>query len=160
MKRGWNHLHCDTGRDRRSRFCLSSSFCPPLSTGLPGPPQTALGSDRRTLPTPPQWLGAEIRGSWEQGVFRRHRQGHQALTEICRVVICGAVKTQVLQIWNEVRDCALVYALTLTEDVELMDEQKRRRVINTFQHTASPETWINSRQNNKTGYWPLGCPAV
>lgn len=59
-----------------------------------------------------------------------HTQGHEALTEICRVVICGAVKTQVLQIWDEVRDCALVNALTLAEDVQLISEQKRQ----SYQH--------------------------
>lgn len=41
-------------------------------------------------------------------------------------MICWAVEAQVLQIRNEVRDGALVYALTLTEDVKL---KNKRRVI-------------------------------
>lgn len=41
-------------------------------------------------------------------------------------MICWAVEAQVLQIRNEVRDGALVYALTLTEDVKL---KNKRRII-------------------------------
>lgn len=41
-------------------------------------------------------------------------------------MICWAVEVQVLQIRNEVRDGALVYALTLTENVKL---KNKRRVI-------------------------------
>lgn len=48
------------------------------------------------------------------------------LTEISRVVICWAVEAQVLQIRNEVRDGALVYALTLTEDVQLENKQSHQ----------------------------------
>lgn len=52
-------------------------------------------------------------------------QGDVRLTEIRRIVICWAVEPQVLQIRDEVRDCALVYALTLTEDVQLVEEEYR-----------------------------------
>lgn len=40
-------------------------------------------------------------------------------------MIRWAVEPQVLQIWDEVRDRALVYALTLTEDVQLTEEEYR-----------------------------------
>lgn len=56
-------------------------------------------------------------------------QGDTGLTEISRIVVRWAVEAQVLQIRDEVRDCALVYALTLTEDVQLVEEQHRYRVI-------------------------------
>lgn len=57
-------------------------------------------------------------------------QGVDQLTEISRIVIRRTVEAQVLQIRDEVRDCALVYALTLTEDVQLVDKQHRYRRIN------------------------------
>lgn len=41
-------------------------------------------------------------------------------------MICGAVEAQVLQIRNEVRDGALVDALTLTEDVKLKNKQSHQ----------------------------------
>lgn len=41
-------------------------------------------------------------------------------------MICWAVEAQVLQIRNEVRDGALVYALTLTEDVQLENKQSHQ----------------------------------
>lgn len=44
-------------------------------------------------------------------------------------MICWAVEAQVLQIRDEVRDGALVYALTLTEDVELDDKHQRNQHI-------------------------------
>lgn len=46
------------------------------------------------------------------------------LTEVSRIVIRWTVEAQVLQIRDEVRDCALVYALTLTEDVQLQEEHR------------------------------------
>lgn len=53
-------------------------------------------------------------------------------------MIRRAVEAQVLQIRDEVRDCALVYALTLTEDVQLVEEEHRYRVINIFSNTLTP----------------------
>lgn len=44
-------------------------------------------------------------------------------------MICWAVEAEVLQIRDEVRDGALVYALTLTEDVELDDKYQRNQHI-------------------------------
>lgn len=58
------------------------------------------------------------------------------LTEVSRIVIRWAVEAQVLQIRDEVRDCALVYALTLTEDVQLAGEH-RYRVINIVSNTLT-----------------------
>lgn len=46
------------------------------------------------------------------------------------------MKAQVLQIRDEVRDCALVYALTLTEDVKLVREH-RYRVIKIVSNTLT-----------------------
>lgn len=46
-------------------------------------------------------------------------RGLEGLTEISRVVIRWTVKTQVLQVRDEIRDGSLVDALTLTEDVQL-----------------------------------------
>lgn len=53
-------------------------------------------------------------------------------------MICRAVETQVLQIRDEVRDCALVYALTLTEDVQLVNREHTYRVINIVLNTMAP----------------------
>ncbi len=47
-----------------------------------------------------------------------------------------AVEAQVLQIGDEVRDCALVDALTLTEDVQLVEEH-RYTVINIVSDTLT-----------------------
>lgn len=44
-------------------------------------------------------------------------------------MICWAVEAQVLQIRDEIRDGTLVYALTLTEDVELDDKHQRNQHI-------------------------------
>lgn len=60
------------------------------------------------------------------------------LTEISWIVICRAVEAQVLQIRDEVRDCALVYALTLTEDVQLVNEEHMYRVINIVLNLMTP----------------------
>lgn len=51
-------------------------------------------------------------------------------------MIGWAVEAQVLQVRDEVRDCALVYALTLTEDVKLVKEQ-RYRVIKIVSNTLT-----------------------
>ena len=55
---------------------------------------------------------------------------HAGLTEVGRVVVGGTVKAQVLLVRDEVRDSTLVYALALTEDVEL--EERRHK------HTSYP----------------------
>lgn len=64
----------------------------------------------------------------------------ERLTEISRVVVSWTVKAQVLQVRDEIRDRPLVDALTLTEDVELGEEEHRNRVNTFFQHTAFPES--------------------
>lgn len=51
-------------------------------------------------------------------------------------MIRWAVEAQVLQIRDEVRDCALVYALTLTEDVKLVEEHMYK-VINIVSNTLT-----------------------
>lgn len=51
-------------------------------------------------------------------------------------MICRAVEAQALQIRDEVRDRALVYALTLTEDVQLVREH-RYTVINIVSNTLT-----------------------
>lgn len=51
-------------------------------------------------------------------------------------MVRGAVEAQVLQVRDEVRDRALVYALTLTEDVQLVEEHIQRNQHH-FQHTDS-----------------------
>lgn len=51
-------------------------------------------------------------------------------------MIRWAVEAQVLQIRDEVRDRALVYALTLTEDVQLVEEHGCR-VINIVSNTLT-----------------------
>lgn len=68
-----------------------------------------------------------------------YTKGVAWLTEISRIVIRWAVEAQVLQIRDEVRDCALVYALTLTEDVQLVEEHGYR-VINIVSNTLT--LWI------------------
>ena len=50
------------------------------------------------------------------------------LTEICRVVVGGAVEPQVLQIGDEVWDGAFVYALALTQDVQLWKDETTHQV--------------------------------
>lgn len=60
-----------------------------------------------------------------------------ALTEIGRIVVSGAVEAQVLQIGYEVRDSALVYALALTEDVQLVGESHTYTVINKAPNTPA-----------------------
>ena len=47
------------------------------------------------------------------------------LTEVSWVVVGGAVQAQVLQVGDEIGNCALVYTLTLTEDVQLGGEERR-----------------------------------
>lgn len=51
-------------------------------------------------------------------------------------MIRWAVEAQVLQVRNEVRNCALVYALTLTQDVKLVEEH-RCRVIDIVFNTPT-----------------------
>lgn len=53
------------------------------------------------------------------------RQALLELTEISWIVVSGAVKAQGLQIGDEVRDRALINALTLAEDVQLGEETHR-----------------------------------
>lgn len=64
-------------------------------------------------------------------------KGLARLTEISGIVIRRAVEAQVLQIRDEVRDCALVYALTLTEDVQLVEGTQVQSNQRSFQHTGS-----------------------
>lgn len=64
-------------------------------------------------------------------------RGLARLTEIGGIVIRRAVEAQVLQIRDEVRDRALVYALTLTEDVQLVEGTQVQSNQRSFQHTGS-----------------------
>lgn len=49
-------------------------------------------------------------------------------------MVRGAVEAQVLQVRDEVRDRALVYALTLTEDVQLVEKHVQSNQHD-FRHT-------------------------
>lgn len=96
------------------------------------PLQTAQGSDLHTLLMPLQWLikqKSRRKQRWwnpkgichmavqeVQQIYERMQSGR---TKVCWVVIGRTIKAQSLQVGDEVRDCAFIDTLTLTENVKL-----------------------------------------
>ena len=56
-------------------------------------------------------------------------------------MIRWAVEAQALQVGDEVRDCALVYALTLAEDVKLVEEHRYRVISHVQWSGLSSFSW-------------------